>query len=63
MIRVQKGAPAAASQAIEDRLASIEAKVDTLAELMAQAMIADPRQDEGDEIPSLYAERDQTQPL
>jgi hypothetical protein len=63
MIRVQKGAPAAASQAIEDRLDRIEAKVDTLSELMAQAMIADPTQDDGDEIPSLYAERDQTQPL
>ena len=63
MIRVQKGAQPAASQAIEDRLASIEAKVDALAELMAQAMIVDPTQDEGDEIPALYAERDQTQPL
>jgi hypothetical protein len=62
MLRVTRGAPAT-SQAIEERLASIEAKVDALAELMAQAMIADPTQDEGDEIQSLYAERDQTQPL
>ena len=63
MIRVQKGAAPATSQAIEDRLAAIEAKLHALAELMAQAMIADPTQDEGDEIPALYGDRDQTQPL
>lgn len=63
MLRVTRGAPPATSQAIEDRLASIEAKIDALAELMAQAMIADPTQDDGDEIPALYGDRDQTQPL
>jgi hypothetical protein len=63
MIRVQRGAPPAGQQATDERLDRIEAKLDAMAELMAQAMIADPTHGEGDEIPSLYAERDQTQPL
>jgi hypothetical protein len=63
MIRVQKGAPPAASQAIEDRLDRMEAKVDTLIAMIGAAMEQPAERDEGDEIPSLYAERDQTQPL
>ena len=63
MIRVQRGAPPASQQATDERLERIEAKLDALAELMAQAMIADPTQDDGDEIPALYGDRDQTQPL
>ena len=63
MLRVTRGAPPAMSQATDERLDRIEAKLDALAELMAQAMIADQTQDEGDEIPALYGDRDQTQPL
>lgn len=63
MLRVTRGAPPATSQAIEERLASIEAKVDALAELMAQAMIAEPEDDADDEHAAFGGERDQSRPL
>lgn len=62
MLRVTRGAAPATSQAIDERLASIEAKIDALAELMAQAMIAEPEDDE-DEHAAFGGERDQSRPL
>lgn len=62
MIRVQRGAAPGSTQATEERLVAIEAKLDTLIAMIGSAMESE-SDDDGDEIPSLYAERDQTQPL
>lgn len=62
MLRVTRGAAPATSQSIEDQLTRLEAKVDTLIAMIGAAMEPE-RADEDEEIPSMYGERDQTQPL
>lgn len=59
MLRVTRGAAPASAQEIQDQLARLEAKIDAIAELIANAMI---EEDHGDD--DLFGgERDQTKPL
>jgi alkylation response protein AidB-like acyl-CoA dehydrogenase len=59
MLRVTRGAPPASAQEIQDQLARLEAKIDAIAELMANAMI---EEDHGDDD-FFGGERDPNKPL
>jgi hypothetical protein len=59
MLRVTRGAAPAGAQEIQDQLARLEAKIDAIAELMANAMI----DEDGDDDDGFGGERDPNRPL